>query len=75
MGGTSWPRDNPPFSGDRVYFGSADGYLYCLDRNSGVLLEVRTEDSLKTTPTIPEIESLSAGLITTSGVECQLTAR
>src|SRR5688572_7748943 len=28
-GGSSWPGQ-PSVSGERVYFGSADGYLYCL---------------------------------------------
>ena len=30
-GGTSWPGQ-PSVSGNRVYFGSADGNLYCLDK-------------------------------------------
>ena len=29
-GGSSWPGQ-PSVSGQRVFFGSADGYVYCLD--------------------------------------------
>ena len=36
-GGSSWPGQ-PSVSGERVYFGSADGYLYCLDTRDGRLI-------------------------------------
>ncbi|HKO59632.1 MAG TPA: PQQ-binding-like beta-propeller repeat protein, partial [Pyrinomonadaceae bacterium] len=50
-GGSSWPGQ-PTVRGNRVYFGSADSYLYCLDRETGSLVwSFKTNDSLKASPT------------------------
>ena len=46
-GGTSWPGQ-PSVAGNRVYFGSADGYLYCLDKRDGSLIwKFKTEIASK----------------------------
>ena len=51
-GGSSWPGQ-PAVRNDRIYFGSADSYLYCLDARDGHLIwSYKTEDSLKTTPAL-----------------------
>src|SRR6185369_7760639 len=51
-GGSSWPGQ-PSVDENHVYFGSADGRLYCLDKKDGRLIwSYKTEDSLKATPTI-----------------------
>ena len=61
-GGTSWPGQ-PSVAGNRVYFGSADGYLYCLDKRDGSLIwKFKTEDSLKATPTIAGDRIIASGL-------------
>ncbi|MGI8918810.1 MAG: PQQ-binding-like beta-propeller repeat protein, partial [Pyrinomonadaceae bacterium] len=61
-GGTSWPGQ-PSVAGNRVYFGSADGYLYCLDKRDGSLIwKFKTEDSLKATPTIAGDKIIASGL-------------
>ena len=61
-GGTSWPGQ-PSISGDRVYFGSADSYLYCLDKRDGSLIwKFKAEDSLKATPTIAGDRIIASGL-------------
>src|SRR5918993_4524332 len=61
-GGTSWPGQ-PSVAGDRVYFGSADGNLYCLDKRDGTLIwRFKTEDSLKATPTIAGDKIIASGL-------------
>src|SRR5687768_5202923 len=36
-GGSSWPGQ-PSLDAERVYFGSADSYLYCLNRKDGSLI-------------------------------------
>src|SRR6185295_5068713 len=51
-GGTSWPGQ-PSVDEEHVYFGSAASYLYCLNKHDGSLVwRFKTEDSLKSTPTI-----------------------
>src|SRR6185436_14688250 len=61
-GGTSWPGQ-PSVGEDRVYFGSADGNLYCLNKKDGSLIwSFKTEDSLKSTPTIAGDFLLASGL-------------
>ncbi len=61
-GGLSWPGQ-PSLSGERVYFGSADGYLYCLDTQDGSLIwSFKAADSLKTTPTIAGNRVIASGL-------------
>src|SRR5688572_6681065 len=61
-GGTSWPGQ-PSLGDDRVYFGSADSNLYCLNAKDGTLIwSFKTEDSLKSTPTIAGNHLLASGL-------------
>ena len=61
-GGTSWPGQ-PSVGDDRVYFGSADGNLYCLNTKDGSLIwRFKTEDSLKSTPTIAGDRMIASGL-------------
>ena len=61
-GGSSWPGQ-PSVMGDRVYFASADSYLYCLDLRDGrVIWSFKSEDSLKTTPTIVGDRLITSGL-------------
>ena len=61
-GGSSWPGQ-PSIDGERVYFGSADGHLYCLDRaNGGLIWSFKTEDSLKASPTIAGDRLIASGL-------------
>src|ERR1051325_1106562 len=51
-GGTRWPGQ-PSVDAAHVYFPSADGHLYCLDKRDGSFVwSYKTEDSLKATPTI-----------------------
>lgn len=51
-GGTSWPGQ-PSVEGDRVYFPSADGNTYCLNKADGSLVwKFKAKDSQKATPTI-----------------------
>src|SRR5918912_926145 len=61
-GGSSWPGQ-PSVVGDRVYFGSADSYLYCLNTRDGSLIwSYKTEDSLKAAPTIIGDRVIASGL-------------
>jgi len=51
-GGTSWPGQ-PSIRDDRVYFPSADGNVYCLNRSDGsVIWKFKGRDSMKATPVI-----------------------
>src|SRR2546430_8983511 len=51
-GGSGWPGQ-PAIVGDRVYFGSADSYVYCLNRNDGsVIWKFKTTDSAKSSPCV-----------------------
>lgn len=61
-GGSSWPGQ-PAVAGDRVYFGSADSYLYCLSTRDGSLIwSYKTLDSLKAAPTIVGDRLIASGL-------------
>src|SRR5829696_7667957 len=61
-GGTSWPGQ-PSVNGDRVYFGSADGNVYCLSTKDGSLVwKFQGLDSMKATPTIVGGRILASGL-------------
>src|SRR6266496_232511 len=61
-GGSSWPGQ-PSINGDRVYFPSADGYVYCLNKNDGsVIWKFRGKDSMKATPVILDRKILASGL-------------
>jgi outer membrane protein assembly factor BamB len=61
-GGSSWPGQ-PSVDEKHVYFGSADGRLYCLDKKDGRLIwTYKTEDSLKATPTIVGNRLIASGL-------------
>jgi outer membrane protein assembly factor BamB len=61
-GGSSWPGQ-PSVVGDRVYFGSADSYVYCLNARDGSLIwSYKTLDSLKATPTIVGDRLIASGL-------------
>ena len=61
-GGTSWPGQ-PSVDGQRVYFPSADGNLYCLDAESGSLVwSFLAKDSLKATPVIAGDRIVVSGL-------------
>jgi len=61
-GGTSWPGQ-PSIRDDRVYFPSADGYVYCLNKNDGsVIWKFRGKDSMKATPVILDDKILASGL-------------
>ena len=62
-GGSSWPGQ-PSVDEKYVYFGSADGRLYCIDKNDGrVIWTYKTEDSLKATPTIAGDRLIALSLI------------
>ncbi len=51
-GGTSWPGQ-PSVVGSRVYFPSADGNVYCVNRNDGsIVWKYTANDSFKATPTV-----------------------
>ena len=53
----------PSLVGDRIYFGSADSYLYCLNARDGSLIwSFKTEDSLKAAPTIIGDRLIASGL-------------
>lgn len=59
-GGTSWPGQ-PSVEGDRVYFPSADGNTYCLNRADGsVIWKFKAKDSQKSTPPSSAIGSSTA---------------
>ena len=61
-GGTSWPGQ-PSVEGDRVYFPSADGNTYCLNRADGsVIWKFKAKDSQKSTPTIVGDRIINSGL-------------
>ena len=61
-GGSSWPGQ-PSVDERHVYFGSADGNLYCLDIKDGSLVwSYKTGDSLKATPTIAGDRLIASGL-------------
>ena len=61
-GGSSWPGQ-PSVVGDRVYFGSADSYLYCLNTRDGSLIwSYKTLDSLKAAPLIVGERLIASGL-------------
>src|SRR6266550_4473967 len=61
-GGTSWPGQ-PSVDGDRVYFPSADGNVYCLNRRDGsVIWKYQARDSMKATPVILDDKILASGL-------------
>src|SRR5262245_30795860 len=61
-GGSSWPGQ-PSIDTKQVYFGSADGNLYALNRETGKLVwSFKTGDSLKATPTIAGDRIIASGL-------------
>src|SRR5436190_18683739 len=61
-GGSSWPGQ-PSVDESHVYFGSADGHLYCLNKRDGSLVwSYKTEDSLKATPSIAGDRLIASGL-------------
>src|SRR4030095_994490 len=61
-GGSSWPGQ-PSVDNQHVFFGSADGRLYCLDADDGTLVwSFKTEDSLKATPVIARDRIIASGL-------------
>src|SRR5215510_3865618 len=61
-GGSSWPGQ-PSVDEQHVFFGSADGNLYCLDKKTGSLVwSYKTLDSLKATPTIAGDRLIASGL-------------
>jgi len=51
-GGSGWPGQ-PAIVEDRVYFGSAGGYVYCLNRKDGSLIwSYKTIDGAKSSPAV-----------------------
>ena len=61
-GGTSWPGQ-PSIKDGRVYFPSADGNVYCLDKDNGaVIWKFKAKDSFKATPVLLEDKILASGL-------------
>src|SRR5437773_3532775 len=61
-GGTSWPGQ-PSVRDDRVYFPSADGNVYCLNRDDGsVIWKFKGKDSFKATPVLVDDKILASGL-------------
>src|SRR5437016_4604179 len=51
-GGSGWPGQ-PAIVGDRVYFGSADSYVYCVNKSDGSLIwKFKTTDSAKSSPCV-----------------------
>lgn len=61
-GGTSWPGQ-PSIKDDRVYFPSADGNVYCLDKDDGsVIWKFKGKDSFKATPAIFGDRIIASGL-------------
>src|ERR687884_2328800 len=65
-GGTSWPGQ-PSVNGDRVYFGSADGNVYCLSTKDGSLIwKFQGLDSMKSRPRLLATVSWRAALTITS---------
>jgi outer membrane protein assembly factor BamB len=60
--GTSWPGQ-PSVEGERVYFPSADGHTYSLNRSDGSLVwKFKAKDSFKATPTIAGDKIIASGL-------------
>ena len=61
-GGSSW-RGQPSIDRDRVYFPSADGNIYCVNRHDGNLIwKFKAKDSFKATPTIAGDRIIASGL-------------
>ena len=61
-GGTSWPGQ-PSIKDNRVYFPSADGNVYCLDKDDGsVIWKFKGKDSFKATPAIFGDKIIASGL-------------
>src|SRR6185295_6641994 len=61
-GGTSWPGQ-PAVDGNRVYFPSADGNVYCIDARDGrIVWKFKAKDSFKATPTIAGDRIIASGL-------------
>jgi len=61
-GGASWPGQ-PSIKEDRVYFPSADGNVYCLNKNDGsVIWKFKGRDSMKATPVLLDDKVLASGL-------------
>ena len=59
-GGTSWPGQ-PSIKDDRVYFPSADGNVYCLNKNDGsVIWKFKGKDSMKATPVLVDDDKILA---------------
>ncbi len=51
-GGSGWPGQ-PAIVGDRVYFGSADSYVYCVNKSDASLVwKFKTTDSAKSSPCV-----------------------
>ncbi len=53
----SWDlwQSSPTVAGDRVYFGSGDGFVYALDRNSGKLAwKYQTQAVVRTSPAVAD---------------------
>ncbi|MBA2340540.1 MAG: PQQ-binding-like beta-propeller repeat protein, partial [Pyrinomonadaceae bacterium] len=51
-GGSGWPGQ-AAVVGERVYFGSADSYVYCLNaRDGAVIWKYKTGDSAKSSPAV-----------------------
>src|ERR1700738_1845387 len=51
-GGSGWPGQ-PAIVGDRVYFGSADSYVYCLNKTDGSLIwKYKTTAGGKSSPCV-----------------------
>jgi outer membrane protein assembly factor BamB len=60
-GGTSWPGQ-PAVDGNRVYFPSADGNIYCIDaRDGSVIWKFKAKDSFKATPSIAGERIIASG--------------
>src|SRR6266540_704724 len=60
--GTSWPGQ-PSVVGNRVYFPSADGNVYCVNRNDGsIVWKYKAKDSFKATPTVIGDRIIASGL-------------
>jgi eukaryotic-like serine/threonine-protein kinase len=61
-GGTSWPGQ-PSIRDDRIFFPSADGNVYCLNKNDGsVIWKFKGKDSMKATPVLVGDKVLASGL-------------
>jgi outer membrane protein assembly factor BamB len=61
-GGTSWPGQ-ASIRDDRVFFPSADGNVYCLNKKDGsVIWKFKGKDSQKATPVIFEEKIIASGI-------------